>query len=354
MDECLKVFTKISSEELNNGLLIQYDYLQAYLDLYVDYPKFETARKVCNEYLTYPVLNWRNKFIDLANQLAEFDGEVMIEKVDDKKGGDNNKKGAEKEEYFDAELVDGSGNDENLLKKREVTGEKPAPADSNGEKVLKISHKNIDHIHLSYYEIDLEIMFSRNPFISQNVKDFSFVKANYETKVDIKRVVDFESLSIEIPQQLRHKNLFIQLTSGAHTKSLTYFPTKMKVFTVEAFGQVTVTDLSGRPLSKVYVKCFKKATGSEKTSFHKDGYTDLRGSFDYVSLNLESLDNISMFSLLVSGAEDNNGAVIKEAKPPKSQVATKVEARKIQGASWKNAQALNCQSRGLSAKYHIL
>ena len=197
-------------------------------------------------------------------------------------------------------------------------------------------------------------MFSRNPFISQNVKDFSFVKANHETKVDIKRVVDFESLSIEIPQQLRHKNLFIQLTSGAHTKSLTYFPTKMKVFTVEAFGQVTVTDLSGRPLSKVYVKCFKKATGSEKTSFHKDGYTDLRGSFDYVSLNLESLDNISMFSLLVSGAEDNNGAVIKEAKPPKSQVATKVEARKIQGASWKNAQALNCHSRGLSAKYHIL
>jgi hypothetical protein len=30
MDECLKIFTKISSEELNNGLLIQYDYLQAY------------------------------------------------------------------------------------------------------------------------------------------------------------------------------------------------------------------------------------------------------------------------------------------------------------------------------------
>jgi hypothetical protein len=35
-----------------------------------------------------------------------------------------------------------------------------------------------------------------------------------------------------------------------------------------------------KPVPKIYVKCFAKMkTG--KTRFYKDGYTDLRGSFDY-------------------------------------------------------------------------
>lgn len=77
IDESLNVFGKIDSSSLvKNGLEIQYDYMNAYLDLYTGFPTFDSARTKCEKYLTYPILEWRNKFIDLANQLAEFQGDV--------------------------------------------------------------------------------------------------------------------------------------------------------------------------------------------------------------------------------------------------------------------------------------
>ena len=49
--------------------------------------------------------------------------------------------------------------------------------------------------------------------------------------------------------------------------------------------------------------------------FYKDGYTDLRGRFDYTSLSTNELDNVEKFSLLV--LSDTDGAVVREADPPK-------------------------------------
>ena len=47
--------------------------------------------------------------------------------------------------------------------------------------------------------------------------------------------------------------------------------------------------------------------------FHKDGFTDLRGRFDYASLNT-GLDGIDSFAILV--LSDKEGALVIEAKPP--------------------------------------
>jgi hypothetical protein len=76
------------------------------LDLYTDYPKFTKAREICEEYLTYPILAWRNKFIDIVNQLAEFDGEVTIQKIisEENKKDTNaqNEENARKQEFLNA------------------------------------------------------------------------------------------------------------------------------------------------------------------------------------------------------------------------------------------------------------
>ncbi len=47
----------------------------------------------------------------------------------------------------------------------------------------------------------------------------------------------------------------------------------------------------------------------------KDGYTDLRGRFDYVSLNSNELENTRRLAVLV--LSDAFGAVVREAPPPK-------------------------------------
>ena len=48
--------------------------------------------------------------------------------------------------------------------------------------------------------------------------------------------------------------------------------------------------------------------------FYKDGYTDLRGRFDYASVSTLDKQPISRFAVLVLSEE--HGATIREAIPP--------------------------------------
>ena len=48
--------------------------------------------------------------------------------------------------------------------------------------------------------------------------------------------------------------------------------------------------------------------------FYKDGYTDLRGRFDYASLSTNDLDQVERFALLVMS--NDQGAVVREVAPP--------------------------------------
>jgi hypothetical protein len=48
--------------------------------------------------------------------------------------------------------------------------------------------------------------------------------------------------------------------------------------------------------------------------FHKDGYTDLRGRFDYASVTERTTAGAERYALLV--LSEANGAVIREVTPP--------------------------------------
>ena len=69
-----------------------------------------------------------------------------------------------------------------------------------------------------------------------------------------------------------------------------------------------------KPVAKAYVKVYAQ-TASGQVKFYKDGYTDLRGRFDYASLSTNELDVAQKFSILV--LSDEHGALVREAAPPK-------------------------------------
>jgi len=73
------------------------------------------------------------------------------------------------------------------------------------------------------------------------------------------------------------------------------------------------SDKSNQPLSKVYVKVYARLKDGQ-VRFYKDGYTDLRGRFDYATLSTDDLDRTDRFALLI--ASDDAGATITEASPP--------------------------------------
>jgi hypothetical protein len=55
---------------------------------------------------------------------------------------------------------------------------------------------------------------------------------------------------------------------------------------------------TGQPLAKVYVKAYAQMQDGS-VRFFKDGYTDLRGRFEYTSLSTNELDFAQKFSLLI-------------------------------------------------------
>ena len=99
------------------------------------------------------------------------------------------------------------------------------------------------------------------------------------------------------------------------TKTEAYYSNSLNVQMVENYGQLKVThETSRRPVSKVYVKAYAQMKDGT-VKFYKDGYTDLRGRFDYTSLNTNKLDFVDKFALLI--LSDDFGAIVREATPPK-------------------------------------
>lgn len=177
---------------------------------------------------------------------------------------------------------------------------------------VNLSWQNMTAVTINYIPMDVELLFSRTPFAQAAGNQFAFTKPATSQAVQLPAGKD--KVSIPLPDDLQKRNMLVEVTGAGKTRLATYFATDMDVKFTENYGQVKVADsVNSKPLSKVYVKVYVKlADGSVK--FHKDGYTDLRGRFDYASVNTPERQAIQRFSVLI--LSEDRGAVIREAAPP--------------------------------------
>jgi hypothetical protein len=161
--------------------------------------------------------------------------------------------------------------------------------------------------------MDIELLFSRQPFVQQQSTQFAFVKPN---RSDVVRVPEpGKPFSFPLPAELGSSNVVVELVAGGSRKAQAYYAHTLDLTVIEGMGQLRVAHASTRrPLARVYVKVYAKLNSGE-IRFYKDGYSDVRGRFDYTSLSTDELDRVQRFALLV--LSDEHGAVIREATPPK-------------------------------------
>jgi len=108
--------------------------------------------------------------------------------------------------------------------------------------------------------------------------------------------------------------VLVEVRGGGLSRRTTYFAGDLVVQGLERYGQVRVVDGDTKaPLAKTYVKVYAKLANG-KVRFHKDGYTDLRGRFDYVSLSGVQGPPVERYSVLVMN--ESAGATIQELSPP--------------------------------------
>jgi hypothetical protein len=176
---------------------------------------------------------------------------------------------------------------------------------------LLVEHHALDRCLVRLFPMDLELLFSRQPFVGADVGRFGFIEPAAVVEVAL---TGAGPTRVAIPAALRATNLVAEVTAGPLRKSAPRFAHDLAVQVVDAYGQVRVVRASTRaPVPAAYVKVYARQVGGA-VAFYKDGYTDLAGRFDYATLSTDDLDRTERFAILV--VADDAGATVTEAGPP--------------------------------------
>ena len=261
---------------------LQYDYCKAYLAMVRE--DLAGAEGICKQYASFGILRWRNKFDEIAAQIAEIRGAAP-------------------------QVIDEDNRQQELTQRGSV--EAMLDLEKQGNTVI-LSWRNIKSCTVNYYLMDLELLFSRNPFMRGDDGQFAYVEPNYSMQVNLPE--DETRMSLALPQQFQKENVVIEASAAGLRRRIVLFAHNLHVQTQDNYGQLQVRQRDGGAvLAKAYVKVYARMSGGE-IRFYKDGYTDLRGRFDYASLSTNDLDNTEQFALFIQHPEHGN--LVREVNPP--------------------------------------
>ena len=308
VEEALARFKAIDASKLPTK--IQHDYFQCYAAFYEG--DLAAARGLAEKYADYPVPRWKLLFADVATQLDEIEGKAAKMEKGDKP--DREKQQAElaaTEPSFDFKVEN---------------------------KTLALGWKNLGEVTLNYYLMDPEFSFSSNPFVSQDAGRFSIIKPNKTTVQTLPK--NQSTLDLALPAEFAKANVLVEVLGAGQRKTQAYHANTLKLTLTENYGRLETRDATtDKPLPKAYVKVYARLNNGT-VRFFKDGYTDLRGRFDYASLTgpentppvptpyeaapangldyqmlkPAELHNVEKLALLI--LSDTHGATVKEVKPP--------------------------------------
>jgi len=191
-----------------------------------------------------------------------------------------------------------------------------------GSHSILVKYRNISQISINFYITDLEFLFSSHPFQESNTS-YKLILPNDQIILDLPETDgEMEVLQIELPNSLRGKNTIIEIISAeaeVETVKL-YNDNSLDVQVAEEEGEIRVLHArTQQPVQQAYCKVYAQNLMSDKKEFFKDGYTDIRGRFDYRTLSTDQLRQTKRIAILISTEE--SGSVIKEVAVPLSFIS---------------------------------
>lgn len=278
ISEAIEQFKMIQTEQIKQS--ISYKYFNCWILFSKGHP--EKAVEIANDYLQYPVKRWRLLFKDVVNQYNEIQTGVYSA-TDPKSRTHRHLHATEILPTLEIELRDNA---------------------------INIAHTNVENAQINFYLMDLEFLFSNNPFVQDVSERFLRIYPNKSLDVSLS---ESNTTSVKIPDSVISQNSMIEVVAGGIKRSTPYFPNSMRLVMMESFGQLQVFNSEDNSfVPGAYVKVYARMKNGQ-TQFYKDGYTDLRGRFDYESLSTDATDRVERFAILVYC--QNNGSIVREAAP---------------------------------------
>lgn len=300
IEEAINRFNEVDRAKVT--MQLQYDYLDAYLAMHQE--QFDRAEKVAKEYAAYPVPRWKQRFQELNWQLHQRHDLNQTERLI-------------KVDRDEPKLIaEGSGDLSVMDRERQqadASGKQPEVMVRVEGDSLRIDHRNAKEVAIRFYGVDLELLFSKAPFVREDLQRMAMV-----------RPMRVESLSFDdstgvgrfdLDENQRRQTLLVEVQAGGSRGTALYYGGDITSYVSESYGQLqTSSAASKRPVSTAYVKVYAKyPDGSVK--FYKDGYTDSRGRFDYASVSAADAKGATRYAILV--LSDELGATLHDVAAPK-------------------------------------
>ncbi|MGC4017211.1 MAG: STN domain-containing protein [Luteolibacter sp.] len=255
--EAIERFNKIDPAKLPGRTA--YDYLHAVLLFALQKP--EDARTIAILYKEHPLALWRDRFAKVVAQADEIAG---------------------------------------LAKGRPAAA--PATAvlpsleiASAPDGALQLKHRGLKSARLQLFHVDLEVLFSKDPFLKGGMDALPPIRANDTREVTL---TDAGETRVELPEAFRHGNVLVAADTGTKQILQVLDSRAIELLRDPAERTVQALDASGKPLLKSYVKVYAEQRDGTIT-FLKDGYTDLRGKFDYFTHSFNPELRIKRVAVLV-------------------------------------------------------
>jgi len=266
IDEALQQFTKINRNQIPTKM--QYDYLHCYALFYQEKP--DQASTIATQWLHTPSPRWRQRFEQVSQQAAEV---AHHKQSTPKTQTQTQKNNPSSHAPRNLDLIPAKGG-------------------------LTINYSSIAQVTLRLYSIDLEVLFSENPFINQQGGPQPSIQANKTMVVGLPK--GKHQHSIQLPDELRFGNVLAMIEGDGFRRVLALDSTAHQVNRDPVKKTISITrSTDGTPIPRCYVKIYIEATDG-KTIFFKDGYTDLRGLFPYESHTGIAPHRIKRFAIFTS------------------------------------------------------
>jgi len=282
IEDALQLFEKIDEGAAQELSALTYDYLRAYLSFYSqDVTEISSAQTLCDAYLEKPLppskrAMWQN----VADYLSE---------LKDTSFGDS---------HFDPT----SEADIRAARSRKLDCE------VNEDRTLTLSYKNVGAVEINFYQTDIELQFSTAPFRKEH-KAYNFVAPTESMQVELD--ASQRSMTLDLPASLHDKSSVIEVLGGGFDLSVPNYDNQLRIEISERLKQIRVFNkTSNKAIAKAYVKVYAQTPDAPEGRFLKDGYTDLRGRFDYVTVSTDEFKFIKALAVLV--LTDSAGADVLE------------------------------------------
>ena len=305
VEEALARFRSIAADSVINHL--QYDYLKCYAGLYES--DLSGVRSIAKRHADHPVDRWRTRFQEVLTQLDEIEGRTG------RRSGE----------------PDSRDREEALLAAAESTFDFQVST-----KGIQLSWRNLAEVRINFYLMDPEFLFSSSPFATQDSTRSGIIRPTESMMVKLAK--GRESMEIPLPSRFAKANVLVEVVGGGRRRALAHHSSSFDLLVAESHGHLDVGESgSMKGIPKAYVKVFARLPGGV-IRFYKDGYTDLRGRFDYASLNEapagrplpsassgdsssyqaiqpSEVGSVERFAILV--LSDDRGAAVREVSPPR-------------------------------------